>query len=135
MIYVDNLTLHYARKWSSEDSLGTILEFGTDEVMSDDFDEASRKLGGFVLGVLQSWHPNVFNNWGNRSEGNETETQTLNDFDIAMQLISKSVFDQTKVHVQSIETLLREQSLRTKAGHEFFKESWPTIRTQLEKFV
>ena len=135
MIYVENFTLHYARKWSSEDSLGTILKFGTDEVMSDEFDKASGKLGGFVLGVLQSWHPDVFNNWGSRPEGDEAEAQIINDFDIAMHLISKSVSDKTRVHIHSIETLLREQSSRTRAGNEFYSESRPTIRTRLEKFV
>jgi hypothetical protein len=134
-IYIDNFVLHYARKWSTEDSLGTLLEFSVDEVMSDEFDEASRKLGSFVLGVLRLWHPDVLNNWGNESQSGNSEAHIPNDFDVAMHLISKSVTAQTKVYVQSIDALLREQSLRTKAGHEFFIGSWPTIRDRLEKFT
>lgn len=52
-----------------------------------------------------------------------------------MHLISKSVATKTKAHVQSIDALLHEQSLRTKAAHDFLKETWPAIRERLEKFA
>jgi hypothetical protein len=51
-----------------------------------------------------------------------------------MQLISKSVFEKTKIHVQSIDILLRDQAEKNKAAKEFLDDSWPTIRERLEKF-
>jgi hypothetical protein len=129
-LYVQDGALHVEKKLPTELESREMFDVPIREVVADEFDEAARKLGSTVLG-----HLDVFNNWGSRPEGDEAETQVINDFDIATHLISKSVSDQTKVYVQSIDTLLREQSLRTKAGHEFFNESWPTIRTRLEKFT
>ena len=134
-MYVSNSTLYFAKKIPSEREPREILELSTDELTSDEFEEAAKKLGSTVLGILSLWHPEVLKRWGIGSESDESVAQIPNDFDVAMHLISKSVFDKTKVYVQAIDTLLSEQSIRTKAGHEFFTESWPTIRNRLEKFM
>jgi hypothetical protein len=134
-IYVNNKTLFFVKKVPLEEKQREIFCVGTDEVISDDFEEASRKLGNTILGILRLWHPDVFCNWNNDPKDGGAEMQILNDFDIAIHLIGKSVSDKTKSYVESIDALLREQSLRTKAGQSFFSESWPTIRAQLEKFT
>jgi hypothetical protein len=134
-IYVRDHTLFFAKKLPSETRPRDILEIDVSEVMSDDFDDASRKLGSTVLGILRLWHPNVLHNWSEGSGTDDKGDQHEKDFDIAMHLISKSVSAKTKAHVGSIDVLLREQSQRTKAAHEFFNDSWPTIRARLEKFA
>jgi hypothetical protein len=134
-LYVHDDALHVGKKLPTELKPREMFDLPLSQVVADEFDEAARKLGSTVLGILRLWHPDVFNNWGSRPQGDETETQLVSDFDIAMQLISKSVSDKTKIHVPSIDALLREQSQRTKAAHEFFNESWPAIRTRLEKFA
>ncbi|MHA6895375.1 hypothetical protein ACQUJT_15015 [Ralstonia pseudosolanacearum] len=35
-----------------------------DEVISDAFDEAAKKLGTTVLGILSLWHKDAFHDWG-----------------------------------------------------------------------
>lgn len=134
-IYVKNDTLFFSKKLPSEDRSREILELSIDEVTSYEFDEASKKLGNTVLGILRLWHKDVFHSWGKGSGADNCEEQVPNEFDIAMHLISKSVSIKTNTYVQSIEALLCEQSLRTKAAHEFYEKSWPDIRARLEKFV
>ena len=134
-IYVKDDTLFFAKKLPSEDKPREILELSIDEVTSYEFDEASKKLGNTVLGILRLWHQDVFRSWGKGLAADDCEEQASNEFDMAMHLISKSVSAKTGVHVQSIEALLSEQSLRTKAAHEFYNESWPDIRARLGKFA
>jgi hypothetical protein len=133
-VCISNGTLSFTKKIPSEDKPREIFELNTDEVMSDEFDEACRKLGSTVFGILRLWHPEVLNSWGKTVEVDDAKSQVVNDFDIAMQLISKSVFEKTKIHVQSIDVLLREQAEKKKAAKEFLDDSWPTIRERLEKF-
>ncbi len=130
-LYVKNNTLFFTKKLSTENVPREILEFDIAEITSDEFDDASRKLGTTVLGILALWHKESFQNWGTGVGG---EDYAPNEFDLAMQLISKSVFTKTKVHVQSIDVLLREQAEKTRAAKEFLNDSWPTIRDRLEKF-
>jgi hypothetical protein len=134
-VYISNDTLFFAKKIPSEHKPRDILELSIEEVISNEFDEASRKLGNTVLGILRLWHPDILNSWGTDSLGSGNESQITNDFDVAMHLISKSISDKTKAYVPAIDTLLREQSLRTKAGHDFFNDSWPTIQNRLKKFI
>lgn len=134
-IYVQNDTLFFSKKLPSESKPREILELGIDEVIADEFDDASKKIGNTVLGILRLWHPDVLHSWGKDTGASDDAVHSQNDFDIAMHLISKSVSTKTKAHVESIDVLLREQSLRTKAANEFLKESWPAIRARLEKFL
>lgn len=133
-LYVKDDTLFFTKKLPTENVPREILEFSIDEITSDEFDDASRKLGTTVLGILSLWHKDAFQGWGTGSNSNGNEHQAPNEFDIAMQLVSKSVFTKTKVHVQSIDALLREQAEKTRAAKEFLDDSWPTIRARLENF-
>jgi hypothetical protein len=133
-IYVQNDKLSFSKKLPTEKESREIFWVDIEDVISIEAEEASKKVGGTVLGILRLWHPDIFNDPNRQQIKDDAETQVVSDFDIAMQLISKSVSDKTKVHVPSIDALLREQSQRTKAAHEFFNESWPAIRARLEKF-
>jgi hypothetical protein len=133
-IYVHNEKLFFLKKLATEKKPREIFWVDIDEVISVEEEEISRKIGGTVLGLLRLWHPDVLSNFGSVLNNDSAEAQMPNDFDVAMHLISKSVSSCTKVYVQSIDTLLFEQSLRTKAAHDFLNESWPTLRAKLEKF-
>ncbi|SCK29591.1 hypothetical protein VAR608DRAFT_2488 [Variovorax sp. HW608] len=63
-IYVQNGTLFFSKKLPSEDKPRAIFELEIGEVISDEFDEASKKLGNTVLGILRLWHEDVFHDWG-----------------------------------------------------------------------
>lgn len=134
-LYVKDNTLFFTKKLPTENLPREILEFSIDEITSDEFDDASRKLGTTVVGILSLWHKDAFQGWGAGSNSSGSEDQAPNEFDIAVQLISKSVFTKTKVHVQSIDALLRDQAEKTRAAKEFLDDSWPTIRARLERFV
>ena len=134
-IYVQNGRLSYSKKLPTEEKSREIFWVDIDEVTSTEFDEASKKVGETVLGILRLWNPDLFQSWGEGVDASDSETQVPNEFDTAMFFISKSVATKTKVHVHSIDALLNEQSLRTKAANEFYNESWPAIRARLEKFA
>lgn len=134
-IYIQNGALFFSKKIPSEREPRDIFELDIEEVISDNFDEASKKLGNTVLGILRLWHPDALLSWGGSSDLGEGVAQIQNDFDVAMYLISKSVSEKTKVHVNSINALLNESSQRFKAANDFLNESWPVIRARLEKFT
>jgi hypothetical protein len=131
IVYVKDETMYFAKKIPTEAKSREIFEVGIDEVISDEFDEAAKKLGSTVLGILSLWHKDAFPGWGISSNA---EKEQNGDFDLAMELIGKSVAGKTKTHVQSIELLLRQAAIKTDSVQQFLDESWPSIRTNLENY-
>ena len=131
-IYVKNNTLFLQKKIPTEREPRDILEINIDEIVSDEFDDASKKFGKTALGIIKLWHPEAFQTWGKNIE--QDAEDIYNNFDVAMHLINESVSNKTRIHLQTIDTLLKEQSSKKRAAHEFLQESWPIIRARLEKF-
>jgi hypothetical protein len=57
-------TLYFTKKLPLEDGPRVILELDISEVVKDDFDEAARKLGTMMFGILRLWHKDAFDGWG-----------------------------------------------------------------------
>ncbi len=62
-LYIEDGTLHIAKKLPTEDVARGIIEVPIEQVTSDTFDEAAKKLGGTVLGLFKLWHKKTFEGW------------------------------------------------------------------------
>lgn len=131
-LYVKDGVLYFTKKIPKESDPRPILEIGVDEVISDDFDEAAKKLGTTVLGILSLWHKDAFPGWGISSQTEEDEV--ADDFYLAQRLVSESVSKKTAVHVHSIDLLLDQAASKREDAKKFLDESWPVIRAQLARF-
>lgn len=131
IVHVKDGTMYFAKKLPTETKSREIFEVEIDEVISDEFDEAAKKLGATVLGILSLWHKDAFPGWGIPSDAEKEENC---DFALAMELIGRSVAGKTKTHVQSIELLLRQAAIKTDSVQQFLDESWPPIRANLEGY-
>lgn len=131
-LYVRDDALCVAKKLPTEGSPRDIFEIGVGEVTSTEFDEAARKLGSTVLGILSLWHKDSFPSWGEAlaqiEEGDE------DDLYVANRLISESVSKKTAAHVKSIDLLLRWASEKNEDAKKFLEEAWPLIRERLNSF-
>jgi hypothetical protein len=131
---VKNSTLYFTKKLPNESSPREILEIDIDEIVLDDFSTASKKLGETVFGVLRLWHQNEFRNWESNCNEERHKDSPESDFEIAMQLISKSILRQTKKYVHAIDLLLGEQAIKIESVQNFVDTSWPSIRIGLEQY-
>ena len=120
-IYVKNNTLFLQKKIPTEREPRDILEINIDEIVSDEFDDASKKLGKTALGIIKLWHPEAFQTWGKNIE--QDAEDIYNNFYIAMHLISESVSNKTRIHLQTIDTLLKEQSSKKRLRTNFSKKA------------
>lgn len=55
----------------------------------------------------------------------------MEDFEFAMDLISKSLCEKTSVHMQSIEARLQHAAIARNSAQRFLDEAWPHIRARL----
>lgn len=119
-LYVRDDALCVAKKLPTEGSPRDIFEIGVGEVTSTEFDEAARKLGSTVLGILSLWHKDSFPSWGEALA--QIEEGEEDDLYVANRLISESVSKKTAAHVKSIDLLLRWASEKTKMRRNFWKK-------------
>ncbi|WP_013207792.1 hypothetical protein [Ralstonia solanacearum] len=131
-LYVKDGVLFFTKKLPKESEPREILEIGVDEVILDEFDEAAKKLGTTVLGILSLWHKDAFHGWGIPSQAGEDAAE--DDFYIANRLISESVSKKTAVHVRSIDLLLQQAAGKSEDAKKFLEEDWPLVRARLESF-
>jgi hypothetical protein len=108
-----------------------ILDVALNDLMAEGLDDASSQLGHGLINNLKLWHEDAFKNIDCPSE---QDNHQHDDFDIALYLIEKSVFRKTAVHVPSIDALLAQCADRDLETKEFFDDTWPTIRKNLESF-
>jgi hypothetical protein len=130
-LYVNNGVLRFTKKLPTESRPRDILEVGVSEITSDKFDEAAKKLGSTALGILSLWHRDAFQDWGIPSDEKKERNR---DFDLAVELIGKSVAGKTKAHVLSIDFLLRQAAIKSDSAQSFLNESWPSIRARLDSY-
>ncbi|MEV8471769.1 hypothetical protein [Ralstonia sp. UNC404CL21Col] len=131
-LYVRDNALCVAKKLPTESSPRDIFEIGVGEVTSNEFDEAARKLGGTVLGILSLWHKDSFPGWGDALT--QIEEGEEDDLYVAHRLISESVTKKTAAHVKSIDLLLRWASAKNEDAKQFLEEAWPLVRERLNSF-
>ena len=131
-LYVRDDVLCFAKKLPKESSPRVFLEIGVREVVSNEFDEAARKVGGTALGILSLWHKDAFPGWGEALA--QIEEGEEDDLYVANRLISESVSKKTAAHVKSIDLLLRWASEKNEDAKKFLEEAWPLIRERLNSF-
>ena len=129
VLYVDGDTLHFAKKLPSESEPRGIIEVPVEQVVADEFDEASKKLGNTVLGILKLWHNRTFQNWG---KGSQSGDGPINDFAVAMSLIDRFSDGTTKNRLELVDEILKDASVMNVDAENFLNNDWPALRKRLE---
>lgn len=127
-LYVKDGVLYFAKKLPTESKPREILEIDVAEVISNELDEAGRKIGITVLGILSLWHQDAFHGWGIPSQ---TDEEAEDEFDLALRLIHCALEGKTAMHNTSIEILLTQAATENDDARNYLKDAWPLLRDRL----
>lgn len=128
-LYVKDGTLYIDKKLPTEVKPRGIIEVEVEQVTSDEFDEAAKKLGATVLNIFRLWHKSLFRNWGTSKV--ITETDSVDDFSVALYLINRLSNGCSEDRLLLIDEVLKDASITDVAADKYLRESWPFLRKRL----
>jgi hypothetical protein len=128
-VYVRDDTLHFSKKIPTENSPRVILTISVSDVVSNDYEEATKKVGSTILGILSLWHKNEFKSWGNILIQRSSDTDDA--FQTAMYLIGKLTNGCSEDRLSLIDDLLHEAAQKDSNAKKFLEESWDLLRTRM----
>ncbi|QYF95421.1 hypothetical protein KY495_09845 [Massilia sp. PAMC28688] len=95
------------------------------------FDQASRDIGGVVLGLMSLWYKDELS----RHAGLKTPYDSSSDVDLIMSLVSKSVVGRTSIFIPAIDRLVAELARQDPDfARNNFMEAWPATRAKIEAY-
>lgn len=132
-IYVNNeggISIAHAR---SDSRPPLVVDIDKEEFFSGGMDAAASKLGRAVVHILNIWHPELFL----VSDITIPNSHRSEDLTLILELVAKSVQDQTKSHLSSIEYLLNRSSANAADPNkaEFLSRDWPAIKSRIQTFA
>lgn len=130
-LYVDAETLHVVKKLPSESEPRCIVKIPVEQVVGDEFNNASEKLGSTVLGILKLWHKQVFKGWDRCSYGSKSE---IDDFAVAMSLIDRFSGGTSKHRLELVDEILKDASITNISTKRFLNDSWPVLRKWINSY-
>jgi hypothetical protein len=124
-LYIEDETLHFEKKLPAEETSRSLLEVPLDQVVADSFDEAGRKLGTTLLGVLKLWHKKEFAGW------DDTEGPAVADFTVALYLIDLLSKGASEDRLSLIDEILNEAAKSDTQAKYYLQDDWPALRKRL----
>lgn len=128
-LYVKNGILRLDKKLPTEGAPRGIAEVEIEQITSDEFDEAAKKLGGTILGIFSLWHKSLFQAWGTCKAS--TENDYVDDFSVALYLIDKLSQGCSEDRLLLIDEILNEASISNLDAGQYLREDWPPLRQRL----
>lgn len=128
-IYVKDETLFFEKKLPSEESPREIFEVPVKQITSDTFDEASKKLGGTVLGLFKLWHKRDFESW---DDANTPDGGYIEDFSVALYLIDRLSQGCSEDRLILIDEILGDAATSNVAASDYLQHDWPSLRKRLK---
>lgn len=127
-LYVSDGALHFEKKLPTEETSRGITEVPIVDVVSDSFDDAGRKLGTTVLGLLKLWHKKEFEGWG---DSNASGSLAASDFSVALYLIDRLSQGASEDRLGLIDEILSEAAASNHEAVDYLREDWPALRKRL----
>lgn len=127
-LYIEDETLHFAKKLPTEEVSREIIEVPIKQITSEKFDDAARKLGGTVLGLFKLWHKKDFENW---HDSNASENGYIEDFSVALYLIDRLSQGCSEDRLLLIDEILSEAATSNAVAGDYLREDWPLLRKRL----
>lgn len=127
-LYIEDGTLHIAKKLPTEDVARGIIEVPLEQVTSDTFDDAAKKLGGTVLGLFKLWHKKAFEGW---DDSMALEHGSIEDFSVALYLIDTLSQGCSEDRLRLIDEILGEAATSNAAADTYLREDWPLLRKRM----
>jgi hypothetical protein len=127
-LYVRDNALHFEKKLPTENASREIFNVPLEQVVSESPDEAGRRLGTTVLGLLRLWHKQEFAGWG---DPDNSEPAAVDDFVVALYLIDRLSQGASEDRLRLIDEILSRASTSNQAAGDYLQEDWPTLRKRL----
>lgn len=128
-IYVANRELHVGKKLPTEAEPRELFDVSVDQVVASEFDEAARKLGATVLGVLKLWHKDSFQNWEQTADA--LSSPSSDDFEVALSLIDRLSGGGSEDRLKLIDEILTDAATVDAAAGSYLRDDWPPLRKRL----
>lgn len=127
-LYIEDETLHFAKKLPTEEASRGIIEVPVKQITSDTFDEAAKKLGRTVLGLFKLWHKKNFESWDDTSA---LGGGSIEDFSVALYLIDRLSQGCFEDRLRLIDEILNEAALSHVVASDYLRDDWPLLRKRL----
>ena len=127
-LFVSDGALHVGKKLPTEPDPRELFDVRIEDVVTDAFDEASRKLGATALGILKLWHKDLFRDWGDSVDGLNASTD---EFEVALALIDRLSAGGSEDRLKLIDEILSDAAASDEAASKYLKEDWPPLRKRL----
>jgi hypothetical protein len=140
-IYIDGgERLCFEKNEPNKSSSHLMVDIDLNELRLVGEKEAACRIGIAIIGVLRTWHKDSFIEWGEKDNFNAHEedgldSREIDDYDVALHLIEKSVAEKTSSFVIVIESLLANEAAKRSEVGQFLEESWPIIRKRLNNLA
>ena len=128
-LYVHDGALHFEKKLPTESTSREMFDVPIHQVVADEFDEAAKRLGGTLLGLLQLWHKDLFQKWG--SSVGELKHSSSDDFTVALCLIDRLSGGCSEDRLQLIDEILADAATSDVDASKYLCEDWPHLRVRL----
>ncbi|MDR1423457.1 MAG: hypothetical protein LBI92_02455 [Azoarcus sp.] len=127
-LYVQNNALRFEKKLPTEEVSREIFEVPLSQVISEPLDEAGRRLGTTVLGLLRLWHKQEFAEW---DKLHNSGPAAVDDFVVALYLIDRLSQGASEDRLRLIDEILGQASTSCEAASNYLQKDWPTLRKRL----
>jgi hypothetical protein len=128
-LYVADGALHVGKKLPTESEPRELFDVSVDQVVASEFDEAARKLGATVLGVLKLWHKDSFQSWGQTADA--LSSPSSDDFEVALSLIDRLAGGGSEDRLKLIDEILSDAATVDAAARSYLHDDWPPLRKRL----
>lgn len=128
-LYVKDGALHFEKKIPTESKSREIFDVALSQIVADDFDEASKRLGSTILGILKIWHKDSFEDWGNG--GALSSKSSSEDFMVALGLINRLSAGCSEDRLKLIDEILADAASSDLDAKKYLDEDWPSLRRRL----
>ncbi|MCT7307908.1 hypothetical protein [Ralstonia wenshanensis] len=93
--------------------------------------DAAHRVGGTVLGLLQSWHGETLGDLNVLEVKAAERDESL--YFAALKLVDMALSGKTAAHNASIEALLQEAAKESDDARKYLDDAWPVLRDRLTK--
>lgn len=128
-LYIADNALHFEKKLPTELNSREIFEVPIEQLIFDDFNEASRKLGSTVLDLFQLWHRDLFIGWKNATHS--AQESSVDNFTIALHMIDRFSNGCSEDRLNLIDEILADAATSDAEAQKYLNEEWPYLRKRL----
>lgn len=122
--------LHIGKKLPKEAAPRELFDVHVSDICSDGLDEASKKLGATILGILKLWHPESLAGLAGPIEPSGARSSGA-AFETALFLIDRFSAGAPESRLKLVDEILAEAASDDTFAKEYWLNDWPPLRRRL----